>query len=199
MLKKHLLSIFTSRWLILAESLLVLLQTILAFTLAPLVLLFSPFEWFPLIVILLGVYGLLSLWRYFLSIKYHRSPPLWATIKGGIIAAAPMGDVNASIPTPQPVHYRMMFGALAEGTHISSITFMSQVAIDVGVPAQLGLKKRVSAVKNTRNIRKSDMKLNDYLPVMEVDPETYIVKADGVHLTCEPAEVLPLAQRYFLF
>jgi len=73
------------------------------------------------------------------------------------------------------------------------------VAIDAGVPAQLGLKKRVSAVKNTRNIRKSDMKLNDYLPVMEVDPETYIVKADGVHLTCEPAEVLPLAQRYFLF
>jgi len=120
-------------------------------------------------------------------------------IKGGMIAAAPMGDVNASIPTPQPVHYRMMFGALAEGTHISSITFMSQVAIDAGVPAQLGLKKRVSAVKNTRNIRKSDMKLNDYLPVMEVDPETYIVKADGVHLTCEPAEVLPLAQRYFLF
>lgn len=120
-------------------------------------------------------------------------------IKGGMIAAAPMGDINASIPTPQPVHYRMMFGALAEGTHISSITFMSQVAIDAGVPAQLGLKKRVSAVKNTRNIRKSDMKLNDYLPVMEVDPETYIVKADGVHLTCEPAEVLPLAQRYFLF
>jgi len=120
-------------------------------------------------------------------------------IKGGMIAAAPMGDVNASIPTPQPVHYRIMFGALAEGTHISSITFMSQVAIDAGVPAQLGLKKRVSAVKNTRNIRKSDMKLNDYLPVMEVDPETYIVKADGVHLTCEPAEVLPLAQRYFLF
>ena len=120
-------------------------------------------------------------------------------IKGGMIAAAPMGDVNASIPTPQPVHYRMMFGALAEGTHISSITFMSQVAIDAGIPAQLGLKKRVSAVKNTRNIRKSDMKLNDYLPVMEVDPETYIVKADGVHLTCEPAEVLPLAQRYFLF
>lgn len=120
-------------------------------------------------------------------------------IKGGMIAAAPMGDINASIPTPQPVHYRMMFGALAEGTHISSITFMSQVAIDAGVPAQLGLKKRVSAVKNTRNLRKSDMKLNDYLPVMEVDPETYIVKADGVHLTCEPAEVLPLAQRYFLF
>jgi len=120
-------------------------------------------------------------------------------IKGGMIAAAPMGDVNASIPTPQPVHYRMMFGALAEGTHVSSITFLSQVAIDAGVPAQLGLKKRVSAVKNTRNIRKSDMKLNDYLPVMEVDPETYIVKADGVHLTCEPAEVLPLAQRYFLF
>ena len=120
-------------------------------------------------------------------------------IKGGMIAAAPMGDINASIPTPQPVHYRMMFGALAEGTHISSITFMSQVAVDAGVPAQLGLKKRVSAVKNTRNIRKSDMKLNDYLPVMEVDPETYIVKADGVHLTCEPAEVLPLAQRYFLF
>lgn len=91
MLKKHLLSIFTSRWLILAESLLVLLQTILAFTLAPLVLLFSPFEWFPLIVILLGVYGLLSLWRYFLSIKYHRLPPLWATIGLGVGLLASIG------------------------------------------------------------------------------------------------------------
>lgn len=120
-------------------------------------------------------------------------------IKGGMIAAAPMGDINASIPTPQPVHYRPMFGALPEGVHQSCLTFLSQVAIDEGLPAKLGLKKMISPVFGTRTLRKTDMKLNDYLPVMEVDPETYIVKADGVHLTCEPADVLPLAQRYFLF
>lgn len=120
-------------------------------------------------------------------------------IKGGMIAAAPMGDINASIPTPQPVHYRPMFGALPDGVHASCITFLSQVAIDNGVAAKLGLKKMISPAKNTRSIRKTDMKHNDYLPVMEVDPETYVVKADGVHLTCEPADVLPMAQRYFLF
>lgn len=120
-------------------------------------------------------------------------------IKGGMIAAAPMGDINASIPTPQPVHYRPMFGALPEGVHASCITFLSQVAIDNGVAEKLGLKKMISPAKNTRNIRKTDMKHNDYLPIMEVDPETYVVKADGVHLTCEPADVLPMAQRYFLF
>ena len=120
-------------------------------------------------------------------------------IKGGMIAAAPMGDINASIPTPQPVHYRPMFGALPEGVHASCITFLSQVAIDNGVAEKLGLKKMISPAKNTRSIRKTDMKHNDYLPIMEVDPETYVVKADGVHLTCEPADVLPMAQRYFLF
>jgi urease subunit alpha len=120
-------------------------------------------------------------------------------IKGGMIAAAPMGDINASIPTPQPVHYRPMFGALPEGVHQSCLTFLSQVAIDEGLPSKLGLKKMISPVFGTRTLRKTDMKLNDYLPIMEVDPETYIVKADGVHLTCEPADVLPLAQRYFLF
>lgn len=120
-------------------------------------------------------------------------------IKGGMIAAAPMGDINASIPTPQPVHYRPMFGALPDGVHASCITFLSQIAIENGVAEKLGLKKMISPAKNTRNIRKTDMKHNTYLPVMEVDPETYVVKADGVHLTCEPADVLPMAQRYFLF
>ena len=120
-------------------------------------------------------------------------------IKGGMIAAAPMGDINASIPTPQPVHYRPMFAALPDGVHASCITFLSQAAIQDDVHKKLGLKKMISAVTGTRHIRKTDMKHNAYLPVMEVDPETYIVKADGVHLTCEPADVLPMAQRYFLF
>ncbi len=120
-------------------------------------------------------------------------------IKGGMIAAAPMGDINASIPTPQPVHYRPMFGANARGAHNTCITFLSQAAINNGVAEKLGLKKIISACKNTRNISKADMKHNTYTPVMEVDPEIYEVRADGVHLTCEPAEVLPMAQRYFLF
>lgn len=120
-------------------------------------------------------------------------------IKGGMIAAAPMGDINASIPTPQPVHYRPMFAALPDGVHASCITFLSQAAIEGDVHKKLGLKKMITAVSGTRHIRKTDMKHNSYLPVMEVDPETYIVKADGVHLTCEPADVLPMAQRYFLF
>lgn len=120
-------------------------------------------------------------------------------IKGGMIAAAPMGDVNASIPTPQPVHYRPMFGAFPRGVHNTCITFLSQVAIDEGVAEKLKLKKMISATKNTRKITKKDMKHNSYCPVMEVHPETYEVRADGMHLTCEPAEVLPMAQRYFLF
>jgi urease subunit alpha len=120
-------------------------------------------------------------------------------IKGGMIAAAPMGDINASIPTPQPVHYRPMFGANARGVHNTCITFLSQAGINNGVAEKLGLKKIISACKNTRNISKADMKHNTYTPVMEVDPEIYEVRADGVHLTCEPAEVLPMAQRYFLF
>ncbi|MDQ9008889.1 urease subunit alpha [Acinetobacter gerneri] len=120
-------------------------------------------------------------------------------IKGGMIAAAPMGDINASIPTPQPVHYRPMFGAFVRGVHNTCITFLSQVALDDGVAEKLNLKKLISPVKNTRNISKKDMKHNQYCPVMEVHPETYEVRADGMHLTCEPAEVLPMAQRYFLF
>ena len=120
-------------------------------------------------------------------------------IKGGMIAAAPMGDINASIPTPQPVHYRPMFGANARGAHNTCITFLSQAGINNGVAEKLGLKRIISACKNTRNISIADMKHNTYTPVMEVDPEIYEVRADGVHLTCEPAEVLPMAQRYFLF
>lgn len=120
-------------------------------------------------------------------------------IKGGMIAAAPMGDINASIPTPQPVHYRPMFGAYPRGVHNTCITFLSQVAIENGIVEQLQLKKLISPCKNTRNITKEDMKHNSYCPVMDVHPETYEVRADGVHLTCEAAEVLPMAQRYFLF
>lgn len=120
-------------------------------------------------------------------------------IKGGMIAAAPMGDINASIPTPQPVHYRPMFGAYPRSVHNTCITFLSQAAIELGVAEKLQLKKLISPCKNTRNITKQDMKHNSYCPVMDVHPETYEVRADGVHLTCEAAEVLPMAQRYFLF
>ncbi|MHA3049503.1 urease subunit alpha [Acinetobacter sp. ANC 4641] len=120
-------------------------------------------------------------------------------IKGGMIAAAPMGDINASIPTPQPVHYRLLFGAFPRGVHRTCLTFLPQVAIDAGVAEQLDLKKMISPCKNTRNISKQDMKHNDYCPVMDVHPETYEVRADGELLTCEPADVLPMAQRYFLF
>ena len=120
-------------------------------------------------------------------------------LKGGMIAAAPMGDPNASIPTPQPVHYRPMFGAYGGAIASTCLTFVSQAALDAGVPDKLGLRRRAVAVKNTRNITKRDMVHNDYLPVMEVDSQTYEVRADGMLLTCEPAKVLPLAQRYFLF
>jgi urease subunit alpha len=120
-------------------------------------------------------------------------------IKGGLIAYAPMGDPNASIPTPQPVHYRPMFGALGGARHATSLTFVSRAALDDGVGVRLGLRKRLEAVRGTRAISKRDMVLNDALPVMEVDPQTYEVRADGQLLTCEPATVLPLAQRYFLF
>ena len=120
-------------------------------------------------------------------------------LKGGAIAAAPMGDPNASIPTPQPVHYRPMFGAFGPAIAATSPTFVSQAALAAGVPERLGLKRRAVAVKGTRTIGKSDMVLNDYAPLMEVDSQTYEVRADGVLLTCEPAKVLPLAQRYFLF
>jgi len=120
-------------------------------------------------------------------------------IKGGMIAAAPMGDINASIPTPQPVHYRPMFGSYPCAVHNTCITFLPQVAIDEGVDQKLQLKKLISPCKNTRNITKHDMKHNTYCPVMDVHPETYEVRADGELLTCEPADVLPMAQRYFLF
>ncbi|MFY0641204.1 MAG: urease subunit alpha [Bermanella sp.] len=120
-------------------------------------------------------------------------------LKGGMIAGAPMGDPNASIPTPQPVHYRPMFGAMGKAVNETSITFVSKAALAKNTLSHLGLQKQLSAVKDTRTISKADMKLNDYQPVLEVDPETYVVKADGQVLTCEPAESLPLAQRYYLF
>ena len=120
-------------------------------------------------------------------------------IKGGMIVAAPMGDPNASIPTPQPVHYRTMFGALGGARSETSISFFSGAALDAGVGQKLGLKKRLVAVRDTRNISKSDLIHNDYLPKIEVDSQTYEVRADGELLTCSPAKELPLAQRYFLF
>ena len=120
-------------------------------------------------------------------------------IKGGMIVAAPMGDPNASIPTPQPVHYRRMFGALGGARHATSVTFVSSVALAGGVAERLGLAKRVVAVRGTRTVRKRDLVHNGALPAIEVDPQTYEVRADGQLLTCEPAETLPLAQRYFLF
>ncbi|HEY2899987.1 MAG TPA: urease subunit alpha [Polyangia bacterium] len=120
-------------------------------------------------------------------------------IKGGLIASAPMGDPNASIPTPQPVHYRPMFGALGGARHATSVTFVSRAALEDGVGERLGLRKRLEVVRGTRAISKRDLVHNDALPVMEVDPQTYEVRADGQLLTCAPATVLPLAQRYFLF
>ena len=120
-------------------------------------------------------------------------------IKGGMIIAAPMGDPNASIPTPQPVHYRTMFGALGGARTATTMTFVSQQAARDGVAERLGLRSRVGVVRDCRNIGKQSMIHNDYLPRMEVDPQTYEVRADGELLVCEPAEVLPLAQRYFLF
>jgi urease subunit alpha len=120
-------------------------------------------------------------------------------IKGGMIIAAPMGDPNASIPTPQPVHYRHMFGAFGGALTATSITFVSQAALESEIKRKFGLQKRLVAVKNTRTIKKADLIHNNYLPKIDVDPQTYEVRADGKLLTCEPADVLPLAQRYFLF
>ena len=120
-------------------------------------------------------------------------------IKGGAIAAAPMGDPNASIPTPQPVHYRPMFGAFGKASRATSLSFVSAAALDAGIAEELGLERRLVAVQGCRQLRKSDMRLNDYQPHMEVNPQTYEVRADGELLTCEPAAVLPMAQRYFLF
>jgi urease subunit alpha len=120
-------------------------------------------------------------------------------IKGGMIVAAPMGDPNASIPTPQPVHYRPMFGALAGARAATCVSFVSKAGLENGMAGKLGLKKRLVAVGNTRAIRKKDLVHNDYMPAIEVDSQTYEVRADGELLRCEPASVLPLAQRYFLF
>ena len=120
-------------------------------------------------------------------------------IKGGAIAWAQMGDPNASIPTPQPVHMRPMFGSFGGAIAATSLTFVSKVALDAGIPAQIGLTTPAVASTNCRNLSKADMKLNDYQPRIEVNSETYEVRADGELLTCEPADVLPMAQRYFLF
>lgn len=120
-------------------------------------------------------------------------------LKGGSIALAAMGDPNASIPTPQPVHFRPMFGALGRASARSSLSFVSQSALAAGVGARYGLHKTLSAVQGCRSITKADMVHNALLPRMEIDPQTYAVRADGVLLTCEPARSLPMAQRYFLF
>ncbi|UVL63960.1 urease subunit alpha [Pseudomonas sp. B21-032] len=120
-------------------------------------------------------------------------------IKGGMIAMAPMGDINGSIPTPQPVHYRPMFGALGAARHATRMTFLSQAAIARGVHRQLGLHSLIGEARCCRTVRKGDMVHNGLLPMIEVDSQTYEVRADGELLVCEPATVLPMAQRYFLF
>ena len=120
-------------------------------------------------------------------------------IKGGMIVAAPMGDPNASIPTPQPVHYRYMFAGYGAALVNTSVSFVSQAALAADIGSAFGLSKRLVAVRDTRGVRKADLIHNAYQPHMEVDPQTYAVRADGVLLQCEPAAELPLAQRYFLF
>jgi urease subunit alpha len=120
-------------------------------------------------------------------------------VKGGFIAWSVMGDTNASIPTPQPVLYRPMFGSFGGATAATSVTFISQAAMLVGLPQKLGLQKRAAAVRDCRRIGKKNMVHNDSTPKIEVDPETYEVRVDGELIGCEPATVLPLAQRYFLF
>ena len=144
--------------------------------------------------IAVGKWADLVIWRpAFFGVK----PSL--ILKGGFIAAALMGDANASIPTPQPVHYRPMFGSFGGVLQATSLTFVSHTALDNDIGGRLGLKKRLSAVKGCRNVKKPDMVHNGYLPQMEIDPQTYRVRADGQLLTCEPATVLPMAQKYFLF
>ncbi|MBF8748811.1 urease subunit alpha [Pseudomonas monteilii] len=120
-------------------------------------------------------------------------------IKGGMIATAPMGDINGSIPTPQPVHYRPMFGALGAARHATRMTFLPQAAMDRGLAEELGLRSLIGVAHGCRQVRKADMVLNTLQPVIEVDSQTYQVRADGELLVCEPASELPLAQRYFLF
>ena len=120
-------------------------------------------------------------------------------LKSGTIAAAAMGDPNASIPTPQPVHYRPMFGAFGKSLTESSVTFVSQAAFNADIKQSLGISKKIIPVSGTRVVKKSDMQLNGYQPKMEVDSETYEVRADGELLICDPADELAMAQRYFLF
>ena len=120
-------------------------------------------------------------------------------LKGGMIATAPMGDPNASIPTPQPVHYRPMFASIGKAVHSTSMTFLSKAAIANGVAEDLGLQSLIGVVKGCRTATKDQMIHNDWQPDIQVDPQTYEVTADGMTLTCEPAEILPMAQRYFLF
>ena len=120
-------------------------------------------------------------------------------IKGGMIIAARMGDPNASIPTPQPVIYRYMFGAYGKALHKTCVTFVSKISLENGVIAGYDLQKMILPVENCRNISKKDLIHNDKTPLIEVNPENYEVKVDGEHITCEPVAVLPLAQRYFLF
>ncbi len=141
-----------------------------------------------------GKFADIVLWRpAFFGVK----PSL--IVKGGMIAAAAMGDPNASIPTPQPVHYRPMFAAFGLACQATSLTFVSAAGLQNGIGDKLDLRKHLVAVRGTRTIGKKDLPLNDYLPRIEVNPETYEVRADGEHLTCEPATSLPMAQRYFLF
>ncbi len=141
-----------------------------------------------------GKWADLVLWRPgFFGIKPS------VVLKGGFIAAALMGDANASIPTPQPVHARPMFGAFGGATTSTSLSFVSQAALAAGIGARLGLHKTLSAVRRCRSVRKQDMVHNAYAPAMQVDAQTYEVRADGMLLRCEPAATLPMAQRYFLF
>jgi urease subunit alpha len=120
-------------------------------------------------------------------------------LKGGMIVSAAMGDPNASIPTPQPVHYRPMFGAFGKAVTVSSLVFVSKAAVKAKLGDRLGVEKKLVAVEKTRTISKKSMIHNDATPDIEIDAETYEVRADGELLTCAPAEVLPMAQRYFLF
>ena len=144
--------------------------------------------------IAVGKYADLVFWKpAFFGVK----PSL--ILKGGSIAAAAMGDPNASIPTPQPVHYRNMFAGIGQGIRHSSLTFISQAGMQANIREAYGLEKQVEAVRNCRSITKADMVHNDWQPHITVDPETYQVIANGELLTCEPAKVLPMAQRYFLF
>ena len=141
-----------------------------------------------------GKFADLVLWRpAFFGVK----PSM--VIKGGMIATALMGDPNASIPTPQPVHTRPMFGSFGAAVYRSALTFVSKAALEAGIGVRLKLNKSLSAVTGTRSVKKAHMVHNDYAPTMDVDPQTFEVRADGQLLTCEPARILPLAQRYFLF